>query len=108
MYGPDQFAKMKKGAYFINVSRGRIVQTDALLSALKGNHLAGAGLDVTEPEPLPPNHPLWDEPNAFITPHIAGQSQFGRLRLQAVFVENVRRFTSSLPMLNLVDKLKGY
>jgi D-2-hydroxyacid dehydrogenase (NADP+) len=108
MYGPDQFAKMKQGAYFINVSRGRIVQTDALLGALKSNHLAGAGLDVTDPEPLPANHPLWDEPNVFITPHIAGQSQFGRGRVETVFVENVRRYSQSLPMLNQVDRIKGY
>ncbi|HTL29995.1 MAG TPA: D-2-hydroxyacid dehydrogenase [Tepidisphaeraceae bacterium] len=108
MLGADQFAKMKQGAYFINVSRGRIVQTDALMAALRSKHLAGAGLDVTDPEPLPADHPLWDEPNIFITPHIAGVSQFGRLRVQNVFVENVRRFTSSLPLLNQVDKIKGY
>jgi phosphoglycerate dehydrogenase-like enzyme len=108
MFGGDQFAKMKKGAYFINVSRGRVVQTNALLDALKRNHLAGAGLDVTDPEPLPADHPLWDEPNVFITPHIAGQSQFGRGRGDVVLVENVRRYIASLPMLNQVDKLKGY
>jgi phosphoglycerate dehydrogenase-like enzyme len=72
MYGPEEFAKMKGGAYFINVSRGRIVKTDALLSALQSDHLAGAGLDVTDPEPLPAAHGLWDQPNAFITPHSAG------------------------------------
>jgi D-2-hydroxyacid dehydrogenase (NADP+) len=108
MLGAPQFAKMKEGAYFINVSRGRIVQTDALLAALKSNHLAGAGLDVTDPEPLPADHPLWDEPNIFLTPHIAGQSQFGRGRVENVLVENVRRYSQSLPMLNQVDKSKGY
>jgi phosphoglycerate dehydrogenase-like enzyme len=108
MLGPEQFSAMKRGAYFINISRGKTVQTPALIDALKSGRLAGAGLDVTDPEPLPPDHPLWDLPNVIITPHIAGQSQFGQQRLQKIFVENVRRFVANQPMLNLADKRKGY
>ena len=108
MLGAEQFAAMKAGAYFINVSRGKIVKTDALLSALQSGHLAGVGLDVTDPEPLPADHPLWQEENAIITSHIAGKSKLSYLRVQAVFVENVGRFVSGGPLLNLVDKQKGY
>ena len=108
MFGEQQFAAMKEGAYFINVSRGKLVQTDALLSALKSGHLAGAGMDVTDPEPLPADHPLWQQPNAIITSHIAGQSQYSTQRVNDVFVENVRRYVNDLPMLNIVDKQKGY
>jgi phosphoglycerate dehydrogenase-like enzyme/molybdopterin converting factor small subunit len=108
MLGPEQFAAMKRGAYFINISRGKTVQTPALVEALKSGRLAGAGLDVTDPEPLPPDHVLWELPNVIITPHIAGQSQLGQQRLQTIFVENVRRFVVHQPMLNLADKRKGY
>ena len=88
MLGADQFAAMKQGAYFINVSRGKIVKTDALLAALQSGHLAGVGLDVTDPEPLPADHPLWQEENAIITSHIAGKSKLSYLcASQAVFVE---------------------
>ncbi len=108
MFGESEFALMKPSAYFINVSRGKLVQTSALLATLKNNKLAGAGLDVTDPEPLPANHPLWDIPNLIITPHIAGQSQLAYTRTSAVFVENVKRFVQGLPLVNIVDKVKGY
>ena len=108
MFGPEQFAMMKKGAYFINVSRGKLVQTPALLSALKTGQLAGAGLDVTDPEPLPPDHELWDQSNVIITSHISGRSQYSSVRMQDVFVENVHRFVNGFPMLNLVDKKMGF
>ncbi|MDQ3439215.1 MAG: D-2-hydroxyacid dehydrogenase, partial [Planctomycetota bacterium] len=70
--------------------------------------IAGAGLDVTDPEPLPADHALWKEPNVIITPHIAGQSQFTEQRVQDVLVENVRRYTNGLPLINLVNKQMGY
>jgi len=108
MIGEAQFAQMKPTAQFINVSRGKLVKTDALLAALKGNRIAGAGMDVTDPEPLPSNHALWDQPNVIITPHIAGQSQFTEERVQEVLVENVRRYANGLPLINLVDKQLGY
>lgn len=108
MFGPAQFAAMKPGAYFINVSRGKLVQTPALVAALQSGKLAGAGLDVTDPEPLSPDSPLWAMENVIITSHTAGQSQFSQTRVQAVFVENVRRFALGLPLLNVVDKQAGY
>jgi D-2-hydroxyacid dehydrogenase (NADP+) len=108
MLGAEQFAAMKKGSYLINVSRGKIVKTEALLDALRSGQLAGAGLDVTDPEPLPAEHPLWSQPNAIVTSHIAGRSQFSWSRVQNVFCENVLRVARGLAMLNVVDKRKGY
>ncbi|MDX1384452.1 MAG: D-2-hydroxyacid dehydrogenase, partial [Thermoanaerobaculia bacterium] len=74
MLGPEQFALMKDGVYVINVSRGPIIDTDALVAALESGKVRAAGLDVTDPEPLPPDHPLWSMPNVTITPHIATRS----------------------------------
>jgi phosphoglycerate dehydrogenase-like enzyme len=108
MLGERQFALMKDGSYVVNVTRGKIVDTDALVAALKSKKLAGAGLDVTDPEPLPADHPLWKEPNVFITPHKAGGSPLTGKREEAIFVENIRRYVAGLPMLNVVDKQKGY
>ena len=108
MFGASEFGIMKKGAYFINVSRGKLVKTPALLAALTSGHLAGAGLDVTDPEPLPSDHGLWKLPNVIITSHIAAQSQYSHDRMQDVFVENVRRYINGLPMLNQVDKEMGF
>jgi len=108
MFGAAQFAKMRKGSYFINVSRGKLVKTDDLLAALQSGQLAGVGLDVTDPEPLPEGHPLWSQPNAVITSHIAGKSQFSYERVQNVFAENVLRYVKGWPLLNVVDKGKGY
>ncbi|HET8625726.1 MAG TPA: NAD(P)-dependent oxidoreductase [Gemmatimonadales bacterium] len=68
------FGVMKRGAYLINVSRGALVDTGALVRALRSSRLAGAGLDVVEPEPLPRGHPLWKMPNVILTPHLAGTS----------------------------------
>ncbi len=108
MFGSQQFEQMKSGAYFINVSRGKLVDTDALMAALRSGHLAGAGLDVTNPEPLPKDHPLWDIENVTITSHISGSSQHSWERLQSVFVENVRRYVYGLELMNLVDKQAGF
>ena len=108
MFGSGQFGMMKQGTYFINVSRGKLVQTPALVEALRSGHLAGAGLDVTDPEPLPPEHELWTLPNVIITSHIAGVSQYSFSRLQEVFTENVDRYIKGLPLLNQVDKVMGF
>lgn len=108
MIGAKQFGMMKKTAYFINVARGKIVKTPALVDALNNGKIAGAGLDVTDPEPLPPDHALWSMPNVIITSHIAARSQFNRERSNEVFVENVYRFVNELPMLNQVDKELGF
>ena len=89
-----RFAAMKPGAVFYNVGRGTTVDQDALLTALQSNHLAAAWLDVTDPEPLPPEHPLWTAPNCHITPHTAGGQNNEQERLVAHFLENLRRFES--------------
>jgi phosphoglycerate dehydrogenase-like enzyme len=108
MVGERQFSLMKKNTFFVAVSRGGLYDTPALVKALDSKHLAGAGLDVTNPEPLPKGHPLWKFDNVIITPHVAGGSdQVGGRRL-AVYKENIRRFVNGEPMLNVVDKVKGY
>jgi len=108
MIGPKQFDEMKKGAYFIAVSRGKLYNTDALVKAIDSRHLAGAGLDVTNPEPLPPGHPLWKFDNVLITPHVAGQSDDIEARRMELLTENIKRFAAGEPLLNIVDKVKGY
>jgi phosphoglycerate dehydrogenase-like enzyme len=108
MLGAEQFRRMKRGAYFIAVSRGRTYDAAALVKALDEKHLAGAGLDVTDPEPLPKGHPLWKFDNVVITPHLAGTSDKFRDRQMALFRENIRRFSEGLPLINVVDKQKGY
>jgi phosphoglycerate dehydrogenase-like enzyme len=108
MMGQKQFDLMKKGSYFIAVSRGRLYNMDALVGALKSGKLAGAGVDVTNPEPLPPGHPLWKFENVIITPHIAGRSDGEHARYMAIFRENLRRFANNEPLINVVDKQKGY
>ena len=108
MVGAKQFELMRKGSYFVAVSRGGLYDTNALVKALDSGRLAGAGLDVTSPEPLPPDHPLWKFPNTVITPHVAGQSDEMPKRRMELFKENIRRFAEGRPMLNVVDKKKGY
>jgi len=108
MIGARQFSLMKKNSYFIAVSRGKLYDHAALVKAIESGHLAGAGLDVTDPEPLPKDHPLWKFDNVVITPHIAGRSDKEHERYIALFKENLRRFAAGLPLLNVVDKRKGY
>jgi phosphoglycerate dehydrogenase-like enzyme len=99
---------MKKGSYFIAVSRGKLYSTEALVKALDRRQLAGAGLDVTDPEPLPQGHALWKFDNVLITPHIAGGSDRVQERRMALLKENLRRFAAGAPLLNVVDKERGY
>jgi phosphoglycerate dehydrogenase-like enzyme len=108
MMGSRQFDLLKKGAYFVAVSRGKLYDTAALVKALDSQRLAGAGLDVTDPEPLPTGHPLWKFPNVVITPHIASQSPDSHARRVAVITENLGRFTRGEPLINVVDKQQGY
>jgi phosphoglycerate dehydrogenase-like enzyme len=102
------FAKMKPSAYFINVARGRSVVTAALIDALSAKQIAGAGLDVTDPEPLPPDHPLWKAPNVIITPHVANDSDLGYDAQLQVVRENLRRYLAGERMLSVVDLSRGY
>jgi phosphoglycerate dehydrogenase-like enzyme len=108
MLGEDEFRRMKDRVYIINVSRGAIIDTDALVSALRSGKVAGAGLDVTVPEPLPSEHPLWTMPNVIITPHVAGRSQGMQERRKTLFRENIARFMQGLPLKNQVNKERGY
>jgi len=107
LFNSDFFAAAKPGAYFINVGRGGSVVTDDLLAALDSGQLSGAGLDVTDPEPLPPDHPLWRIQNVIITPHVAAVAS-ERERHQAVAQENLRRFIAGDALLNVVDPARGY
>ena len=102
------FAKMKPGTYFINVGRGKSVVTDDLINALNTGHLGGAALDVQDPEPLPPGHPLWSARNIIITPHISAGSDAQMERFWLVVRENLRRYTQGERMLNMVDVKRGY
>ena len=108
MMGTRQFERMKKNSYFIAVSRGGIYDIGGLVKALDEKRLAGAGVDVTDPEPLPSGHPLWKFENVVITPHIAGRSDQDAGRMIHTLVENARRFVAGKPLLNVVDKQKGY
>lgn len=99
---------LKDGALLIGVSRGRIVDEEALAARLREGSLAGAGLDVFSEEPLPPEHFLWDTPRLVMTPHCAPNSPSTRDREFEITVENIRRFVEDEPLLNVCDKVAGY
>jgi phosphoglycerate dehydrogenase-like enzyme len=104
LFGPSQFKRMKRSAYLINVGRGVIVNLDSLTAALRAGEIAGAALDVFETEPLPKDHPLWDMATVIITPHVAGTSPIVAPRHLGVVIDNIRRFRSGEPLLNVVNK----
>jgi phosphoglycerate dehydrogenase-like enzyme len=108
MIKAEQFAKMKKGVLFIAVSRGKIYDNMALVDALKSGQVAGAGLDVTDTEPLPKGHPLWKTGRVIITPHIAGRSDGEGPRYFEIYKDNLIRFAKGEPLRHTVDKQKGY
>lgn len=108
MFNAAFFNAMKPEAFFISVGRGASTVTDDLVAALRSGSIAGAGLDVTDPEPLPSGHPLWTMPRVIISPHIAGQSDRGRDRLFLMLQENIRRYVAGEPMLSVVDIERGY
>lgn len=108
MMGARQFELMKQHSYFVAVSRGGIYDMGGLVKALDSKRLDGAGVDVTDPEPLPKEHPLWKFDNVIITPHIAGRSDADRARMVGTIKENIRRFVDGKPLLNVVNKEKGY
>jgi phosphoglycerate dehydrogenase-like enzyme len=101
MFGRDLLAKMRRGALLVNVARGPIVDTAALVELLHAGHLAAA-LDVTDPEPLPPDHPLWTAPNCLITPHVGGDTLAFEPRGRRLIEEQVMRFHSGRPLTNVV------
>lgn len=108
MINEEAFKVMKKGSYLVNIARGKVVNTDAMVDALKSGKLAGACLDVTDPEPLTKGHPLWEMSNVVITPHVASRSAVTDERRAALLRENLRRFASGEPLLNVVNKELGY
>jgi phosphoglycerate dehydrogenase-like enzyme len=108
MMGARQFELMKQGSYFIAMSRGKIYDHAALAKALDSRRLAGAGLDATDPEPLPKGHALWKFPNVVITPHTSGGSDNLQARLDYIVKENIRRFGAGQQLLNVVDKKAGF
>ncbi|WP_145169994.1 D-2-hydroxyacid dehydrogenase [Rubripirellula lacrimiformis] len=108
LFDHQRIAKMRKGSYLINVARGSVVVEDALVSALRSGHLAGAGLDVTEVEPLDPTSPLWDDPKVIITPHVGAQSSRRVDDSTSLVCINLRRYLSGELPLNRVDKKLGF
>jgi phosphoglycerate dehydrogenase-like enzyme len=108
MMGMHEFELMKKNSYFIAVSRGGIYEMPGLVKALDSRQLAGAGVDVTDPEPLPKGHALWKFDNVIVTPHIAGRSDQDNARMVGTVKDNIKRFVDGLPLINVVDKQKGY
>lgn len=102
------FERMRPSAYLINIARGPIVDTDALIAALTAGRIAGAALDALPQEPLPPEHPLWTTPNVWVTPHISFSSPHLRDRSIAIFLDNLPRFRAGRPLVNLVDWTAGY
>ena len=106
----ERLRRMKKGAFFLNVGRGNVVDHVALAEALTSGHLAAAAMDVFDPEPLPAESPLWPIPTMMITPHVAGQFHLGDIleKVVAISCENLRRFMAGQTLLNLVDKEAGY
>lgn len=112
MFDADRISKMKKNTILVNVGRGIIVNTDALTSALQNGLLKGAVLDVTEPEPLPANHPLRNMKNVVLTPHISGiswgENMFTRKRILDIFCENLKRDKDNEIKKNIIDFGKGY
>lgn len=110
MFDAARIARMKPGAILMNVGRGTAVDTDALTEALRSGHLFGAALDVTDPEPLPADHPLWKLPNAFITPHISGRFSLPRTldNIVDIFARNLRHYLNGETLDNQVSRSTRY
>jgi len=106
--GAGELAQMKHSAYIYNIGRGELIAQDALIAALRAGTIAGAGLDVTTPEPLPADSPLWDMPNVLITGHTSGVTPNYWERGIVLVIENVRRFLANEPLLNVVNPAIGY
>ena len=108
MLGATELDAMRDDAWLVNVGRGGLVDTDALVTALREDRIGGAALDVTEPEPLPDGHPLWSLPNALITPHVANPPEAHDAALVERVQENVRRFVAGEPLLGVIDPEAGF
>ena len=108
LFGREAFTHMRRGAYIVNVTRGEIIDADALIEALDSGQVAGAGLDVVPIEPLPVDHPLWSRDDVVMTPHAAGASQLRAPRNIERFCGNLRRLRAGEPLEGLIDKQAGY
>jgi phosphoglycerate dehydrogenase-like enzyme len=108
IFNQEFFATLKPSAYFLNVGRGKSVVTADLITALKEHRIAGAGLDVVDPEPLPADSPLWHLPGVLITPHVSADTSVTAAQRTALLRENLRRYTAGEPMLAVVDVERGY
>ncbi len=108
LIGEREFNLMKRKPYFFNIGRGAVVDEKALIDALKDGKIRGAGLDVFEEEPLPPDSPLWTMENVLITPHIAGLFPNYWEEPTNIFIENFKRYIDGKQMINIVDKIAGY
>jgi phosphoglycerate dehydrogenase-like enzyme len=108
LFDAEMLASTSGQAWLINVARGELIDTDALVSALAARRIGGAALDVTDPEPLPDGHPLWDFPNVIITPHIANTWDMALPELAARVERNVLAFTGGTPLEGVVDPALGY
>jgi phosphoglycerate dehydrogenase-like enzyme len=108
LFTRDLFRRMRPTAIIVNVTRGGIIYGEDLVAALDEGLIWGAGLDVTDPEPLPKDHPLWTHPRVIVTPHTAGGSPRRAQRVIDTFCENLRRRRAGQPLIALIDKEKGY
>jgi phosphoglycerate dehydrogenase-like enzyme len=108
MMGRRQLDLMKPSAFLVNIARGDIIDQDALIDALENERLAGAAIDVFIPDPIPDGHPLFAVKNLIITPHVSGNSPLLWRRVMDIWVENIHRFLAGRPLINQVDKQKGY
>lgn len=108
LVGADALARMKRTARLVNIGRGAVVDEAALVDALRSGRIAGAALDVFADEPLPADHPFWDLPGVIVSPHMSGDFTGWRDAVSALFVENFRRWLAGAPLLNVVDKARGY
>ena len=108
LIGAPQLAAMRRDSWLVNVGRGRLVDTDALVAALDSRTIAGAALDVTDPEPLPDGHPLWAQPRCIITPHTADTPEMVARPLARRIQDNVTRFAAGQPLVGVIDPSAGY
>jgi phosphoglycerate dehydrogenase-like enzyme len=108
LIGETELRIMRRNAYLVNISRGRVIDEQALVRALREGWIAGAGLDVTEEEPLPSESPLYSMPNVILTPHISGNSAHYDTRLAALFADNLKRYCIGQQLRNRYDPSRGY
>lgn len=108
LFGRQEFAACKPSAYLVNVSRGDLVDSEALVEAVRDRHIAGAGLDVVDPEPLPSDSPLWTLPGVLVTPHVANPARMKQEALAERVRVNTRRFAAGEELVGLVDLARGY